>query len=162
MSSSLKPQDNRFLIFFVAIVITVLVDSQIGIISDFISDYVSSLLGIFLFIGLASFSIFSSFFLIKYVKRINILTEGKYTHFKLIYYLVFISQCFISSILIFVVTQILIFQEYSTGTLFIIHIISYGLWIGVLALLARAFFLWYQLSRFLALKIVMQSNFQFL
>ena len=137
MSSSLKPQDNRFLIFFVAIVITVLVDSQIGIISDFISDYVSSLLGIFLFIGLASFSIVSSFFLIKYVKRINILTEWIYTHFKLNYYLVFISQCFISSILIFVVTQILIFQEYSTGTLFIIHIISYGLWIGVLALLAR-------------------------
>ena len=143
MSSCLKPKDNRFLIFFIALVITVLVDSQIGIISDFISEYVSSTLGIFLFVVLTVFSIFSSFFLINHVRRIHSLNEGKYAYFKLIYYLVFISQCLISSILIFIVTQILIFQEYSTVPLFILHLVSYGLWIGILALLARAFILWY-------------------
>jgi hypothetical protein len=144
ISASLKPKSKLFLIFFVALVITVLVDSQIGIISDFISEYVSSPLGMSLFVGLTVFSILSSFFIINYVRRVNSLTEGKYAHFKVIYYLVFISQCLISSILIFVVTQILIFQEYITTPLFILHIISYSIWIGILGLLARAFILWYR------------------
>ena len=144
ISASLKPNSKLFLIFFVAMVITVLVDSQIGIISDFISEYVSSPLGVSLFVGLTVFSILSSFFMINYVRRVNDLTEGKYAHFKVIYYLVFISQCLISSILIFVVTQILIFQEYITTPLFILHIISYSIWIGILGLLARAFILWYR------------------
>ena len=144
ISASLKPKSKLFLIFFVALVITVLVDSQIGIISDFISEYVSSPLGVSLFVGLTVFSILSSFFMINYVRRVNDLTEGKYAHFKVIYYLVFISQCLISSILIFVVIQILTFQEYVTIPLFILHIISYGIWIGILGLLARAFILWYR------------------
>ena len=46
--------------------------------------------------------------------------------------------------LIFIVLQILIFQEYDTMPLLVIHIISYGIWIGVLGLLARAFILWYK------------------
>ncbi|HKU84424.1 MAG TPA: hypothetical protein VJP58_10315 [Candidatus Nitrosocosmicus sp.] len=144
ISSSLKPNSKLFLIFFVAMVITVVVDSQIGIISDFISEYVSSPLGVSLFIGLTVFSILSSFFMINYVRRVNSLTEGKYAHFKVIYYLVFISQCLISSILIFIVIQILTFQEYITTPLFILHIVSYGIWIGILGLLARAFIFWYR------------------
>ena len=144
ISASLKPNSKLFLIFFVAMVITVVVDSQIGIISDFISEYVSSPLGVSLFIGLTVFSILSSFFMINYVRRVNSLTEGKYAHFKVIYYLVFISQCLISSILIFIVIQILTFQEYITTPLFILHIVSYGIWIGILGLLARAFIFWYR------------------
>ena len=144
ISASLKPNSKLFLILFVAMVITVVVDSQIGIISDFISEYVSSPLGVSLFVGLTVFSILSSFFMINYVRRVNSLTEGKYAHFKVIYYLVFISQCLISSILIFVVIQILTFQEYITIPLFILHIVSYGIWIGILGLLARAFILWYR------------------
>ncbi len=144
VSSSLKPKNNGFLIVFIAIVITVLVDSQIGLVADFIPEYLTSSFGISLFIGLTVFSIFSSFFMINYVRHINSLTAGKYAHFKLIYYLVFIAQCLISSILVFVVIQILIFQEYSSVPLFILHIISYGLWIGILALLMRAFILWYK------------------
>ena len=46
--------------------------------------------------------------------------------------------------LIFTVLQILIFQEYNSLSLFVIHIISYGIWIGILGLLARAFILWYR------------------
>ena len=41
------------------------------------------------------------------------------------------------------ILQVLFLQQYSTVFLFIIHAISYGLWIITLALLARAFFSWY-------------------
>ena len=144
ISSSLKSKNNGFLIVFIAIVITVLVDSQIGLVADFIPEYLTSSFGISLFIGLTVFSIFSSFFMINYARRINSLTAGKYAHFKLIYYLVFIPQCLISSILLFVVTQMVIYQEYSIIPLYIINIITYGIWISILALLTRAFILWYK------------------
>lgn len=144
VSSSLKPKNNGFLIVFIATVITVLVDSQIGLIADFIPEYLTSSFGISLFVGLTVFSIFSSFFMINYVRHINSLTAGKYAHFKPLYYLVFGSQCLISSILLFVVTQMVIYQEYSIIPLFIINIMSYGIWIGILALLTRAFILWYK------------------
>ena len=125
--SSLKSKNNLVPIIIVIMVVSVLVDSQLGVIADFIPEYLSSPTGLVLFVSLIVFSILSSFFMINYIRRVNSLTEGKYAHFKVIYYLVFISQCLNSSILIFVVTQILVFQEYSTTPLFILHIISYGL-----------------------------------
>ena len=103
VSSSVKPKNNGFLIVFIATVITVLVDSQIGLIADFIPEYLTSSFGISLFVGLTIFSIFSSFFMINYVRHINSLTAGKYAHFKLIYYLVFGSKYLITSFIFFLV-----------------------------------------------------------
>jgi hypothetical protein len=142
--SSLKSKNNSVPIIIVAMIVSVLVDSQLGIIADFIPEYLSSSFGVSLFIGLTMFSILSSFFLINNVKRINSLTAEKYAHFKIIYYLVFTGQCLIALMLVFTVLQIQIFQEYDSLSLFVIHIISYGIWIGVLGLLTRAFILWYQ------------------
>jgi hypothetical protein len=49
-------------------------------------------------------------------------------------------------ILAFVILQIIIAQQYSTVSLYASHVISYGFWIVILGLLARAFFSWYRLS----------------
>ena len=125
-------------------VISILIDSQIGYIADFIPEYLSSTAGVMLFVSLIVFLVLSSFFMIYYVKRIEDLAVAKYIHFKLIYYFVLAAQSLITLMLIFTVLQILIFQEYDTVSLFVIHIISYGIWIGVLGLLARAFVLWYK------------------
>jgi hypothetical protein len=144
ITSSLKSKNNLTLIVFVAMVISVLVDSQIGIIADFIPEYLSSPFGVSLFVGLTTFSILSSFFMINYIKHINSLTAGKYAHFKLLYYLVFIAQCLIASILTIVVLQVLVFKEYNSVSLFGLHIISYGIWISIMGLLTRAFILWYR------------------
>ncbi len=144
ISSSLESKNNSVPIIILVMVVSVLVDSQLGIIADFIPEYLSSPTGLALFVSLTMFAIFSSFFLINNVKRINSLTAGKYAQFKLIYYLVFTGQCLIALMLIFTVLQILILQEYDSLSLFIIHIVSYGIWIGILGLLARAFILWYR------------------
>ena len=144
ISSSLESKNNSVPIIILVMVVSVLVDSQLGIIADFIPEYLSSPTGLTLFVSLTMFAIFSSFFLINNVKRINSLTAGKYAQFKLIYYLVFTGQCLIAMMLIFTVLQILILQEYDSLSLFVIHIVSYGIWIGILGLLARAFILWYR------------------
>lgn len=90
------------------------------------------------------FLILSSFYIINHVKSIENLTEVKYINFKPIYYMIFVAQCLISLMLTFVVLQILIFHEYHSVSLYLIHIISYGIWIGILGLLSRAFILWYK------------------
>ena len=59
LSSSPKSK-NKVLIIIAAMIISVLIDSQIGIISDFIPDYISSLPGILLYVGLTIFLILSS------------------------------------------------------------------------------------------------------
>lgn len=58
--------------------------------------------------------------------------------------MILVAQCLISLMLTFVVLQILIFHEYYSVSLYLIHIISYGIWIGILGLLSRAFILWYK------------------
>ena len=123
--SSLKSKNSYVPIIIVIMVVSVLVDSQLGIIADFIPEYLSSPTGLALFVSLTVFSILSSFFLINNVKHINSLTVGKYAHFKLIYYLVFTGQCLITLMLIFAVLQILIFREYDT---FIIRNTHNQLW----------------------------------
>jgi hypothetical protein len=74
--SSLKSKNNSVPIIIVAMIVSILVDSQLGIIADFIPEYLSSSFGGSLFIGLTMFSILSSFFVINNVKRINSLTAG--------------------------------------------------------------------------------------
>ena len=144
LSSSLKSKNNFVPIIIVAMVVSILIDSQIGIIADFIPEYLSSTAGVLLFVSLIVFLVLSSFFMIYHVKRIEDLTVGKYAHFKLIYYFVLAAQSLIALTLSFTVLQILIFQEYDSLSLFVIYIVSYGIWIGVLGLLARAFVMWYK------------------
>lgn len=144
LSSPLYSKNNFVPFIIVVLIISILIDSQIGIIADFIPEYLSSPLGVSLFIGLTVFSILISFFMINYVKRINRLTVGKYAQFKLIYYLVFTGQFLIALMLIFAILQILLFYEYDSAFLYVIHMISYGIWIISMGLLARAFILWYK------------------
>jgi hypothetical protein len=144
ISSSVKPKNNQILIVFIFMGISVIIDSQIGIIADFIAKYISSLPGILLYVGLTIFLILSPIFIINHAKSIEKSTEAKYIHFKLVYNIIFTSQILIAIMLTSIVLQIVIFQEYYTAFLYIIHIISYGIWIGILGLLTRAFILWYK------------------
>lgn len=144
VSSSVKPKNNRILIVFIFMVISVIIDSQIGIISDFIPEYISSVTGVLLYVGLTVFLILSSIYFIYQIKNTEKMTKVKYIHFKLVFNIIFISQIIIAIVLASIILQIVFFQEYSIAFLYIIHIISYGIWIGILGLLTRAFILWYK------------------
>ncbi len=142
--SFLKSKNNRILIVFVAMVIAIMIDSQVGIVADFIAEYIYSLPGILLYVSLTIFLILSSFYFIYHIKSIEKLMEVKYIHFKLVFNIILVLQILIAMMLTSVVLQIVIYQEYHTSFLSIIHIISYGTWIGIMGLLARAFILWYK------------------
>jgi len=144
MSSSVKSKNSWILIVFIFMGISVIIDSQIGIVADFIAEYISSLPGVILYVGLTIFLIISPFFIINHVKNVEKLTKIKYVHFRLVFNIIFISQFLIAVVLTSIVVQIALFQEYNTAFLYVIYIISYGIWIGILGLLTRAFILWYK------------------
>ena len=127
-------------------VVTSLVDSQIGYIADFIPEQLSSSTGITGFIVIAVIFAITQYFILVYIKQSKKETRARALNLDLTFWVVSIAQYVLAGILASVILQIIIAQQYSIVTLYVSHVISYGLWILILALLAKAFFSWYRLS----------------
>ena len=137
---------KKFLILMVVVIITVMIDSEIGVVADFIPKQLSSNVGIAAFIGISMIFAVSQYFILAYVKQSNKETRARALHLYLTHIIVSIAQYLLAGILAFVILQILISQQYNLATLYVSYAISYGLWIVTLGLLARAFFSWYRRS----------------
>jgi len=137
---------KKFLILMVVVIITVMIDSEIGVVADFIPKQLSSNVGIAAFICISIIYAVSQYFILAYVKQSNKETRARALHLHLTHIIVSIAQYILAGVLAFVILQILISQQYNLATLYVSYAISYGLWIVTLGLLARAFFSWYRLS----------------
>ena len=147
--------DNKLLILMLVAVITVVLDSGEGYIADFIPEQLSSDWGIARFIGIAIIFAITQYFIIDYVKQSNKETRAKALHLNVTHIAVSIAQYILAGVLAFVILQILLTQQYSLATLYVSHAISYGVWIVVLGLLARAFFSWYKRSNKNAMVLIL-------
>jgi hypothetical protein len=130
----------------VVVIITVMIDSELGVVADFIPKQLSSNVGIAAFICISIIYAVSQYFILAYVKQSNKETRARAFHLNLTHSIVSIAQYILAGILAFVILQIIITQQYSIVTLYVSYAISYGLWIVTLGLLARAFFSWYRRS----------------
>ena len=137
---------ENLLILMGVVIITILVDSEIGVIADFIPEQLSSSVGLATFIGIAIIFAVTQHFILSYIKQSNNEARPKAFNLDLAFWIVSIGQYILVVILAFVILQIIIAQQYSTVSLYASHVISYGFWIVILGLLARAFFSWYRLS----------------
>ena len=122
------------------VIVTLLVDSQIGYIADFIPEQLSSGIGVAGFIGIAIIFAITQYLILLYIKQSNKEAQAKTLGFDLTSWVVYIVQYFLGD------SRIITEQQYSIATLYASHVISYGLWIVILALLAKALFSWYRLS----------------
>ena len=130
----------------IVVIITVLIDSEIGNIADLIPEQLSSNVGVAAFIGIAIIFAVTQYFILIYIKQSDKETRARVLYLDLTHSIVSIAQYILVGILAFVILQIIIAQQYSIVTLYASHAISYGLWIVTLGLLAGAFFSWYRLS----------------
>lgn len=137
---------ENLLILMGFVIITILVDSEIGVIADFIPEQISSSVGLATFIGIAVIFAATQHFILSYIKQSNKEARPKAFNLDLAFWIVSIVQYILVVILAYVILQIIIVQQYSTVTLYASHVISYGFWIVILGLLARALFSWYRLS----------------
>ena len=129
------------------VIVTLLVDSQIGYIADFIPEQLSSSTGIAGFIVIAVIFAIMQYFILVYINQSKKETRARALNLDLTFWVVSIAQYVLAGLLAFVILQIIITLQYSIVTLYASHVISYGLWIVILGLLAKAFFSWYRLAR---------------
>lgn len=138
--------DKKLFMLMLVVIIVITVDSQIGVVADFISEQISSRSGVSIFIVIAVIFAVTQYLILNYVKQFNKETKDRISHFQLLQTGVSIGQYILVALIALVILQILLMHEYSIITLYLTYAISYGLWIVILALLAKAFFSWYRFS----------------
>jgi hypothetical protein len=139
--------DKKLLLLMSIVVITLLVDSQIGYIADFIPERLATNEGIALFIGIAVVFAVGGILILEYVRYKSKESRSRALYLHIMHVGVSIAQYVLIAIIAFVVAQILVTAQYNTVMIATALSISYGLWIVILGLLSRAFFSWFRSSR---------------
>jgi hypothetical protein len=139
--------DKKLLILVSILVVTFMVDSQIGYIADFIPERLVTNEGITLFIGIAVVFAIGGILTLEYVKTKTKEGRARALHLHATHIGVTIAQYVLIAIIAFVIAQILVTAQYNTVMIAAALSISYGLWIITLALLSRAFLSWLRSSR---------------
>ena len=145
--SSSRFSDKKLLLLMSILVVTFVVDSQIGYIADFIPERLATNEGIALFIGLAVVFAIGGILTLEYVKTKTKEGRARALHLHATHIGVTIAQYVLIAIIAFVIAQILVTAQYNTVMIAAALSISYGLWIITLALLSRAFLSWLRSSR---------------
>jgi hypothetical protein len=131
---------KKLLLLMSIVVITFLIDSQIGYISDFIPDRLVTNEGLALFIAIAVVFAVASVLILEYVKAKSKESRARALYLHITHIGVTVAYYVLIAIIAFVIAQILISAQYNTVSLAVAISISYGLWIITLGLLSRAFF----------------------
>jgi hypothetical protein len=134
---------KRLFMLMMVMIVAITADSLVGIVADFIPNQLSSRSGMFVFVVITVIFAITQYFILDYIKQSNKETRERAFRLQKLHTAVYAAQSMIVAVLAIVILQVLFLQQYSTVFLFIIHAISYGLWIITLVLLARAFFSWY-------------------
>jgi len=138
--------DKKLFALMLTVIVTLTVESQIGYVADFIPEQLSSGMGITVFIVIAAVFVVTQYIILGYVRQLNKETKDRISHLQLLQTGVSIGQYILLAVIALVILQILLIHEYSILSLYITYAISYGLWLVILVLLARAFFSWYRFS----------------
>ncbi|MGC2309630.1 MAG: hypothetical protein WA461_14605 [Nitrososphaeraceae archaeon] len=139
--------DKRLIVLMLVVTVTIIIDSEIGYVADFIPEQVSSNTGILVFILIAVIFAITQYFILDYVKQLNRETRQRVPHLTRLHTGISVAQYLLAVVVAIVILQILFIQQYNIVSLYIVYAISYGLWIVTLAILARAFFSWYRFSK---------------
>jgi hypothetical protein len=138
--------EKKLLILMSIVVVTFVVDSQIGYIADFIPERLVTNEGIALFIGIAVIFAIGGILILQYVKTKTKESRARALHLHTIHIGVTIAQYVLIAIIAFVIAQILVTTQYNIVMIAAALSISYGLWIIMLALLSLAFISWLRSS----------------
>jgi hypothetical protein len=139
--------EKKLLILMSILVVTFMVDSQIGYIADFIPERLVTNEGIALFIGIAVVFAMVGILILQHVKTKTKESRARALHLHASHIGVTIAQYVLIAIIAFVIAQILLTTQYNTVMMAAALSISYGLWIITLALLSLAFLSWFRSSR---------------
>ncbi len=138
---------KKLLVVMTVLAVTLMIESQIGYIADFIPEQLSSSQGIAGFIGTWIIFTVTQYYILAFVKFNNRGSTSRASFVCNVHNAVTVTQYLLAGMIAFVILQILLTQQYDTVMLSVVLSISYGLWIVTLSLLAIAFFSWYSLRK---------------
>ena len=139
-------RSKKLFTLMLVVIVTITVDSQIGYIADFIPEQLSSSGGVAIFIVISAIFVITQYLILAYVKQSNKETRQIAPHLRILHVGVSVGQYILAGVIVIVILQILLMQQYNIVNLYITYAISYGLWIATLSLAASAFISWYRLS----------------
>lgn len=134
---------RKLLVVMTILAVALTVESSIGYIADFLPEQLASIGSIATFIGIFAVSMVTQYFILAFVDYNNKSHKVRTRLLRTIHKIVTITQYLLAGIILLVILQILLAQQYNTILLELALSISYGLWIVMFSLLAKAFFSWY-------------------
>lgn len=144
---------KKLLVVMTVLAVALTVESSIGYIADFIPEQLASSEGIATFIGIFAVFVVTQYYILAFVnynnKSHNVRARFLHTTQKI----VTVIQYLLAGIILLVILQILISQQYNTILLHFAISISYIIWIVMFSLLAKAFFSWYRSKKNLMILI---------
>ena len=138
---------RKLLVIMTILAVALTVESQIGIIADFIPEQLASNQGITAFIGIWAIFIAMQYYILEFVKYNNKNSRARTPYLHLIHKILTVAQFLLAGIIALVILQVLLVREYNSVMLYIVLSISYGLWIVTLGLLGKALFSWYRVKK---------------
>ena len=76
--------DKKLFMFMLVVIVVITVDSQIGIVADFIPEQISSRSGVSIFIVIAVIFAVTQYLILNCVKQLNKETKDRMSHFQLL------------------------------------------------------------------------------
>ena len=134
--------DKKLFVLMLVVIVSITIDLQIGNIADFVPEQISSNGGILTFIIIAVMFVVIQYLILNNVKHFNKETRQRVPHLVILHTCVSVAQYLLAAVVLIIILQILLANQYNIITLYIIHVISYGLWLVILALLEKAFYSW--------------------
>jgi signal transduction histidine kinase len=140
-------RNGLLLAIVVALIGTLVVDTMINNVVDFISPQIVSNLGILLFIVIAIVSAVGQYIILRFVRQKSKEIRAKSLYIVMMHRSVIIIQSFLTAIIVFVILEMIFTARYFGITLTIATVTAYLLNVVLLALLTRQFFLWFRSNK---------------
>ncbi|HEY8140211.1 MAG TPA: hypothetical protein VIE86_03920 [Nitrososphaera sp.] len=135
---------KRLLVVMSVIVVTIIIDSEIGYVADFIPAAISSSVGILVFIATGVIFAATQYLVLSYLQQLAGKVKAKALHLNFTQKAVTIAQYVLLAVVAAVILQILLSSQYHTISLYVNLSLSYAIWIVTMAFLGRAFLSWYR------------------
>jgi hypothetical protein len=130
------------------ILVTVVVDTMINQNVDRLVAQNTSALGISIFMLIVSVCIIGQYLVLYFAKEKTREIRSKSRYIDILHRIATIIQYILIGVLILVMINILVLQQYPTITLAIVTMSTYGLNIGLMGIFAQIFFSWYRWNRY--------------
>jgi hypothetical protein len=137
-----------FALVSIIVIATLIVDTMINQVADFLIPQITSDFGIASFTVIVILSAIGQYFFLEFIKRKTSEIRARSIYLKILHHAVTIVQYALLGILAFVLLQILVMSQYPVSILTAATVLSYMLNASLMSLFAYRFFVWYRSNRY--------------